>query len=89
MSDSVFDKASDHIAGAAQRASRVTSAVTDAFEDGVDMAKRAVKQSYDAAEEFLDDTQQRIKRHPVETVAAAFAIGAAFGLLVGLFARRK
>ena len=31
------------------------------------MAKRAAQQGADAAEEFLDETTERVRRHPVET----------------------
>lgn len=89
MLENVLEKAGDHIADTAHKASRVTSAMTEAFEDSIGMAKRAVKHSADAAEEFMEDTQQRIKRHPVETVVAAFAGGVALGMLLGFFGRRK
>lgn len=89
MLDSVLEKAGEHIAETAHKASRATTAMTEAFEDGVGMAKRAIKHGCDAAEEFMEDSQQRIKRHPVETVVAAFAIGTVFGVAVGWLARRK
>ena len=89
MRDTVLDKTTEHISEAAHRASRMGNAVAEAFETGIASTKRAVKHGCDAAEDFMEDTQQRIKRHPVETVVAAFAIGALFGTMVGLFARRK
>ena len=89
MLESVIDKASDHISETAHKASRLSNAMGEAFEDGLAVTKRAVKHGCDAAEEFMEDTQQRIKRHPVETVVAAFAIGTAMGAIIGLFARRK
>jgi ElaB/YqjD/DUF883 family membrane-anchored ribosome-binding protein len=89
MLDTVLDKAGERIAETAHRATRATAAMTEAFEDGIGLAKRAAKHSADAAEEFMEDTQQRIKRHPVETVVASFAIGTAFGMMIGWAARRK
>lgn len=89
MLDTVLEKAGDQIAETAHKASRMTTAMTEAFEDGLGMAKRTVKHGYDAAEELMEDTQQRIKRHPVETVVAAFAIGTTLGLMIGWFARRR
>ncbi len=55
--------------------SRTGAAVAEAFEDGIDAAKRVGKHGRDATEEWMDDTQVRIKRHPVESVVAAFALG--------------
>jgi ElaB/YqjD/DUF883 family membrane-anchored ribosome-binding protein len=85
----MLDTVTDHISETAHRASRMSNAMAEAFEDGVAMTKRAVKHGCDAAEEFMEDTQQRIKRHPAETVVAAFAFGTLFGTLIGLVARRK
>ena len=84
MSQTVVERTAAHIAESAHQASRATCAVADAIEDGVGVVRRAAKQGGDAAEEFLNDTTQRIQRHPVLTVAAAFAVGATAGTLVGL-----
>lgn len=85
----MLESVSDQLSETAQKASKLSNAMSEAFDDGIAMTRRAVKHSCDAAEEFMEDTQQRIKRHPVETVVAAFAIGTAMGAIVGLFARRK
>ena len=89
MTQSVLDRTGDQIADTARRASRATSAVADAFEDGVEVARRAAKQGGDAAEEFLNDTTKRLQRHPMETVAATFAIGIAAGIVIGWIMRRR
>jgi ElaB/YqjD/DUF883 family membrane-anchored ribosome-binding protein len=89
MSQTVVERTADHIAESAHRASRATSAVADAIEDGVGVARRAAKQGGDAAEEFLNDTTQRIQRHPVLTVAMTFAIGVTAGTLIGLMMKRR
>jgi ElaB/YqjD/DUF883 family membrane-anchored ribosome-binding protein len=77
MSRTVVEKTAEHIADSAQQACRATNAVADAIEDGV------------GAEEFLNDTSQRIQRNPVLTVAATFAIGLAAGTLIGWTLRRR
>lgn len=89
MLETMLDKAGERIAETAHRATRATTAVTEAFEDGIGMAKRAAKHSADAAEELMEDTQQRIKRHPVETVVVSFAAGTAFGIMLSWLARRR
>ena len=76
-------KTAEHIAESAHQASRATGAVADAIEDGVGVVRRAAKQGGDAAEEFLNDTTQRIQRHLVLTVATTFAAGLAAGTLMG------
>jgi len=89
MTQSVLDRTGEQIAETARKASRATSAIADAFEDGVEAARRAAKQGGDAAEEFLDDTTKRLQRHPIETVAATFATGVAVGILIGWMAKRR
>jgi hypothetical protein len=51
--------------------------------------KRAAKQGGDAAEEFLDDTTQRLQRHPVVTIATTLAVGFATGAVFGWMMRRR
>jgi ElaB/YqjD/DUF883 family membrane-anchored ribosome-binding protein len=89
VSQTVTERTSEHIAESARQASRATGAIADAIEDGVGVLKRAAKQSGDAAEEFLNDTTQRIQRHPVLTVATTFAAGVAAGTLIGWMLKRR
>jgi hypothetical protein len=90
MSQTVLDKATERIAESARLASRATSAVADAIiEDGVGVVKRAAKRGGDAAEEFLNDTTQRIQRHTVLTVAATFAVGLTAGAFIGWMIKRR
>jgi ElaB/YqjD/DUF883 family membrane-anchored ribosome-binding protein len=89
MSETVLDRTAEDIAESARQASRATSAVADAIEDGVRVVRRAAKQGGDAAEEFLNDTTQRIQRHPVLTVATTFAVGFTAGALLGWMIKRR
>ncbi len=89
MSQTVAERAADHIAESAHQASRATSAVAEALEDGVGVVRRAAKRGGDAAEEILDDTTLRIQRHPVLTVATTFAVGFTAGALVGWMMKRS
>ena len=89
MLQSVLERAGEHIAESARKASRATSAVADAIEDGVGAAKRVAKQGGDAAEEFLDDTTKRLQRHPTETVIASLAVGIAVGILIVRTTKRR
>ncbi|MGA7290174.1 MAG: hypothetical protein WBX02_18870 [Terriglobales bacterium] len=51
--------------------------------------RRAAKQGGDAAEEILNDTTERIQRHPVLTVATSFAVGVTAGTLIGWMLKRR
>ena len=89
MSQTVAERTAEHIGESVRQASRATSAIADAIDDGVGVVRRAAKQGGDAAEEFLDDTTQRIQRHPVLTVATSFAVGITAGTLIGWMMKRK
>lgn len=90
MSQTVLDRATERIAESARQASHATSAVADAIiDDGVGVVRHAVKQGGDAAEELLNDTTQRIQRHPVLTVAVTFAVGFTAGALIGWMTKRR
>ncbi len=69
--------------------SRAATAMADAFEDSIAAAKRIGKDTSDAAEQLMDDTSQRIKRHPVETVVGAFGAGIMLGAFLGWLTHRR
>lgn len=89
MSQNVMERTAEHIAQSAHKASRATSAIGDAIEEGMGVVRRTAKQGGDAAEEFLDDTTERLQRHLVLTVATTFAVGVTAGALIGLMMKRK
>ena len=89
MSQTFVERAAEHITESTHQAARVTSALAEAFEDGVGLVKRAVKQSGDAAEELLNDTTQRLQRHLVLTIAMTFAAGVTAGALIGWMMKRR
>ena len=89
MSRTVAERTAGHIAESAHQASRATSAIADAIEDGVGVVKRAAKQSGDAAEEFLNDTSDRLQRHLLLSIATTFVVGVAAGTLLGWTTRRR
>ena len=89
MAQTVAERTAEHIAESAHQASRATSAVAEAIEGGLGVARRAAKQSGDAAEEFLNDTTDRIQRHLALTVASTFAAAFTVGTLIGWMAKRS
>ena len=89
MSETVVGRAGEHIAETARTASRLTSTMADAVEEGLGAARRVAKQAGDAAEELFDDTTKRLERHPVETVVGSVAVGIVIGIVIGWLISRK
>jgi ElaB/YqjD/DUF883 family membrane-anchored ribosome-binding protein len=69
--------------------SRMKSVVTDAVEDGVEAALRAVKQGRDVAEDTIQDARHAIKRNPFQAAGILFAAGVVIGSLVTLISVRR
>ena len=89
MAESRLEQTGEQIAATARKASRAASAVADALEDGVGVARRVAKQGGDAAEELLDDTKKRLQRHPIETVVVTFVVGVTTGIAIGWMMKRR
>jgi ElaB/YqjD/DUF883 family membrane-anchored ribosome-binding protein len=89
MAENIAEKADAQVAESIRKLTRATSAMAEAIDEGVGAIKLAVKRSGDLAEEIMDDTTQRVKRHPVETVVATFTLGLIVGGLIGWMASRK
>jgi len=82
-------KADEQVTESIRKLKNAASAMADAIDEGTNVIKHAVKRSGDVAEELLDDTTQRVKRHPIETMVATFAVGVVVGGFVGWLASRK
>jgi len=89
MAENILEKADAQVAESIRKLSRATSAMAEAIDEGVGAIKLAVKRSGDLAEELMDDTTQRVKRHPVETMAATFTLGVIVGGLIGWMVSRR
>jgi ElaB/YqjD/DUF883 family membrane-anchored ribosome-binding protein len=70
-----------------REASRMKTTISEAVEDGVVTARRAVKQAYRAGETLIDDTTRRITRDPLKAVGIAFVTGVVVGCLLPRRAR--
>ena len=84
----VLEKSEDRTVDPIHKMSRATT-MADTIEDGIHALRRVGKTGSDAAEEFIDDAKERVKRHPTVTVVAAFAIGFAIGGFLDAIIRRK
>ena len=89
MAENSVEKADAQVAESIRKLTRATSAMAEAIDEGVGAIKLAVKRSGDLAEEMIDDTTQRVKRHPVESVVATFTLGLIVGGLISWMLSRK
>jgi len=89
MAENILEKADEQVAEAIRKLSRATSGMAEAIDEGASAIKLAVKRSGDLAEELVDDTMQRVKRHPVEAMAATFTLGVIIGGLIGWMVSRR
>jgi len=89
MAENILEKADTQVAESIRKLSRATSAMAEAIDEGVGAIKLAVKRSGDLAEELMDDTTQRVKRHPIETMAATLALGLVAGVFIGWMVSRR
>lgn len=56
--------------------------VTDAVEDGVESALRAIKQGRNAAEDAIYDTRRAVRHNPFQAMGVVFGAGVLIGGLV-------
>jgi ElaB/YqjD/DUF883 family membrane-anchored ribosome-binding protein len=87
--ENILEKADAQVAESIRKFSRATSAMADSIDEGVGVIQRAIKRSGDRAEELMDDTTQRVKRHPIETIAATLAFGLVAGAFIGWMMKRR
>lgn len=68
---------------------RIKTIVTDAVDDGVQAAIRAVKQGRDVAEDTIHDARYAIKRNPLQAAGVVLAAGILIGSLFTLLTTRR
>jgi ElaB/YqjD/DUF883 family membrane-anchored ribosome-binding protein len=89
MAQSMYEQTSEQIGDTIHKASRAASSAAEAIGDGVGAARRVVKQGGYAAAELYDDAKRRVRRNPIETVVATFAVGIAAGAAISWMTKRK
>lgn len=73
---------------ALREVSRIKTVVTEAVEDGVKSAMKAIKQGRYAAEDMIGDARHTVRRRPFQAMGVVFAAGVLTGALVGWLAAR-
>ena len=81
MPAEILEKQAATVEDVLREVSRIKSMVTDAVDEGVRSAVKAVKQGRRAAEDTIDDTRRAVKRSPFQALGIVFAVGVAFGAL--------
>jgi ElaB/YqjD/DUF883 family membrane-anchored ribosome-binding protein len=74
---------------ALREVSRIKSLVTEAVEDGVRSALRAIKHGRHAAEDVLDEAKHSVKQQPLQAIGVVFAAGILTGSLITWAATRR
>ncbi len=68
---------------------RIRETVTEAVDDGVKSAVRALKQGRHAAEDAIDDARHTVKQNPLQSVGLVFVVGVLAGWVVSMAGRRR
>ena len=68
---------------------RIKFSLVDTLEENLESAKHFGKKTSDATEELMDDTAERVRRHPAESLVMAFVAGFFIGGFVSWLTRRK
>ncbi len=89
MSKTILERAEDTGVEPLHKVARAGAVMAEALEDGIHAVRRVGKSTSDAAEELVEDTKERIKRHPTGTVIAAFLGGFIIGGFFDCLIRRK
>jgi ElaB/YqjD/DUF883 family membrane-anchored ribosome-binding protein len=69
--------------------SRIKAFVTEAVEDGVRSAVRAIKHGRYAAEDVIEEAKHTVKQQPFQAVGIVFAAGVLTGCLLTWMASRR
>jgi ElaB/YqjD/DUF883 family membrane-anchored ribosome-binding protein len=88
MAVDMFEKAPS-VEEVAREVTRIKSMITEAVDDGVRSAMKAVKQGRQAAEDAVHDTKKAVKANPLEAVGIAFAAGILTGVVAALIGKRR
>ena len=68
--------------------SRIRETVTEAVDEGVKSAVRALKHGRHAAEDAIDDARHTVKQNPLQSVGLVFVVGVLAGWLISALGRR-
>jgi ElaB/YqjD/DUF883 family membrane-anchored ribosome-binding protein len=68
---------------------RIKDVVTEAVQDGVESAMKAVQQGRAVAGDAIDDARQTVKEKPLQAMGIMFASGVLVGCMLGWLSTRR
>jgi len=89
MPAEILEKQAATVEDVLREVSRIKSVVTDAVDEGVRSAVKAIKQGRRAAEDTIDDTRRAVKRNPFQALGIVLVAGMALGALVVWMGSRR
>lgn len=81
MATDFMEKTSATVEDVLKEVSKIKHIVSDAVEDGVESAVRAIEQGRDVAQDRLTDARRAIKQNPLQAAGIVFAAGIVIGTL--------
>lgn len=81
MATDFMEKSSATVDDVFREVTRFKGMVTEAVEEGVESAMRALEQGRDAANDAIVDARRAIKRNPLQAAGIVFAAGIVIGTL--------
>jgi ElaB/YqjD/DUF883 family membrane-anchored ribosome-binding protein len=74
---------------ALREVSKIKTMVSEAVEDGVKTAMKAIKQGRYAAEDMIGEARHTVKQNPLQAMGIVFAAGVLTGALVAWIGTRR
>lgn len=82
MATDFIEKSTATVDDVFREVSRMRGIVTEAVEEGVESAMRALEQGREAANDAIIDARRAIKRNPLQAAGIVFAAGIVIGTLL-------
>lgn len=89
MATDFIEKSTATVDDVLREVARFKGVVTEAVEEGVESAMRAIEQGRDAAEDAIVDARRAIKRNPLQAAGIIFAAGIVMGTLLAWSTSRR
>jgi ElaB/YqjD/DUF883 family membrane-anchored ribosome-binding protein len=88
MSSSILEKQAS-VDDVLKEVSKLKAVVTEAVEEGVESAVKALKQGRDVAEDAIYGARRTVKQNPFQAMGVVFAAGVLTGSLVAWMTSRR
>jgi ElaB/YqjD/DUF883 family membrane-anchored ribosome-binding protein len=89
MATDFMEKSSATVDDVLREVTRFKGMVTEAVEEGVESAMRAIDQGRDAANDAIVDARRAIKKNPLQAAGIIFAAGIVMGTLLAWTTSRR